>query len=88
MPRRTNTNFRTTTRVGMSVNKTSNKGFKDPDVWDPPPPMEKRPPQNNVKRTSKNISQNQSYNGRGGARTSGTGAKKGVDANGKKTFLL
>lgn len=36
MPRKTNTNFRTSTRGGMSVNK---KPYKDPDVWDPPPPM-------------------------------------------------
>jgi hypothetical protein len=83
MPRRTSNNFRTTTRVGMSVNKTSNKVFKDPDVWDPPPPLDKRPPQNNVKRTSKNISQNHTYNGR-----TKPGGKKGVDANGKKSFLL
>lgn len=36
--RRTNNNFRTSTR-GFSYNKSNNRPFKDPDVWDPPPPM-------------------------------------------------
>lgn len=35
----------------MSVNK---KPYKDPDVWDPPPPMQK--PRQPVKRVSKNVS--------------------------------
>lgn len=36
----------------MSSNK-NNKVYKDPDVWDPPPAIEKRQP---VKRPSRNIS--------------------------------
>lgn len=38
MPRRTNNNFRTSNR-GFSIQKSSSKPFKDPDVWEPPPPM-------------------------------------------------
>lgn len=36
IPKKTVSNFRTTTR-GFSMNKSSTKPFKDPDVWDPPP---------------------------------------------------
>ena len=78
--RRTSNNFRTTNR-GFSVNKSSSKPFKDPDVWEPPPPRQgnQGPP---VKRVSKNVSQSQPYNAKGKP-----GSKKGLDPNGKKTFL-
>lgn len=79
-PRRTSNNFRTTNR-GFSVNKSSTKPFKDPEVWDPPPPRPGYQGQP-VKRVSKNISQSQPYNAKGKP-----GSKKGVDPNGKKTFL-
>ena len=36
--RQTSNNFRGTKR-GFSYNKSSNKPFKDPDVWEPPPPL-------------------------------------------------
>lgn len=62
------------------MKKSTSKPFKDPDVWDPPPPVEKR--QQPVKRVSKNITQNTPYPGRGKA-----GGKKGLDPNGKKSFL-
>lgn len=77
--RRTNNNFRTSTR-GFSVNKSNNKQFKDPDVWDPPPPMQKK--QQPIKRASKNISSNLPYPSK-----NRPGAKKGLDPNGKKSFL-
>ena len=47
----TNSNFRATNRGfsakrgqqgGSMINQPYNKPFKDPDVWDSPPPLEKR----------------------------------------------
>lgn len=81
-PRRTNNNFRTSNR-GFSVNKSNSRPFKDPDVWDPPPPVDKKY-QQPVKRVSKNVSHSQQpYNAKGKP-----GGKKGLDANGKPSFLL
>lgn len=77
--RKTNNNFRTSNR-GFSYNKSSNRPFKDPDVWDPPPQVQKN--KEPIKRISKNISNNQPYPAKGRK-----GAQKGLDANGKKTFL-
>lgn len=82
MPRQTGTNFRGTSR-GFSYNKSNNKPFKDPDVWDPPPPVEKR--QQPVKRTSKNITHSPNYNIRNSKNLPGQKGKKGTD--GKKGFL-
>jgi hypothetical protein len=87
IPKRTSNNFRTTTRVGMSAIKTSNKYIKDPDVWDPPPGMDRKPPPPQAKRSSKNHSQNQTYNGRNG-KLQGRDKRVGTNSTMKKTFLL
>lgn len=79
--RRTNPNFRTSNR-GFSLNKPNQRQMKDPDVWDPPPPMDKKMNQP-VKKATKNVSYSQPYNAKGRP-----GAKKGLDANGKPSFLL
>jgi hypothetical protein len=70
----------------MSANKTSNKYIKDPDVWEQPPPLDRRPPHPQVKRTTKNQSQNQSCNGRNG-KFQGRDRRVGTNPNQKKTFL-
>ena len=53
--RNTNQNFRATNR-GFSANKPQNKQvqkqFKDPDIWDSPPPIEKRPSVQRVNKTN------------------------------------
>lgn len=51
-------------------------------MWDPPPPVEKRP-QVPVKKVPKSTSQSQPSNAKGRA-----GGKKNVDSNGKQSFLL
>lgn len=84
--RKTNNNFRTSKR-GFSIDRPNNNyPPKDPDVWDPPPPMERKPPQ--VKRVSKNLSyapQHQNLKNRQGT-LGNTKGKKNTD--GKKSFLL
>lgn len=80
-------NFRGTGR-GFSQNKSSSRPFKDPDVWDPPPPVDKRGLP--AKRVSNNLTHSPNYNIRNSKNQPGAAGrrKKGVDANGKKTFLL
>ena len=83
-PRKTGTNFRGTAR-GFSYNKSSNKPFKDPDVWEPPPPLEKK--QQPVKRVSNNITHSPNYNIRN-SKNMPKGKKGQQDPNGRKGFLL
>jgi katanin p60 ATPase-containing subunit A1 len=64
----------------MSVNKP-NKQTKDPDVWNAPPPIDKRSQLQQLKRVSKPASKNLSYNGRSGK------AQGEARMNPKKTFL-
>ena len=66
-PRKTGTNFRGTKR-GFSYNKSNNKPFKDPDVWDPP-----TPPNNQRKAQAKQWNKNPP-GGQGGAKRPGAAA--------------
>ena len=87
--RKTNTNFRATNR-GFSANKhkniqPDNQPFKDPDIWESPPPIEKR---QSVQKVSKpvNVSQNRNnYQAKNIPPTKKKGEK--VENGGKKTFL-
>ena len=68
----------------MNNKQSNNLPFKDPDVWDPPPPIERKP----VKRVSKNMSyapQHNNIKNRQGNLANNKGKKQ--DPNGKKTFL-
>lgn len=78
------------------MNKGSKKVFKDPDVWDPPPPIEKRPP---AKRISKNLSYapqnlNRNKTNQPARNKKGDGEKKGflqeryADGNGPDSNLI
>lgn len=87
MPRQTNSNFRTSNR-GFSINRSnnniSNKPYKDPDVWDSPPPVDKRQSVNKVQRPN-NYNQPASKNNQ--IKNAPNKKKPALDANGKKTFL-
>ena len=76
-PRKTGTNFRGTKR-GFSYNKSNNKPFKDPDVWDPPSPR-----QMPDKRVSKNSNNSNNYNIRS-RNNQPVKKRKSQDPNGKK----
>jgi hypothetical protein len=84
--RKTNTNFRSTNR-GFSANKPkpnnlSNQPFKDPDVWESPPKLEKRQSIQKVSKPNVNMSQNNKNH-----QVRNLPPKKKGENNGKKTFL-
>lgn len=76
--RKTKSNFRATNR-GFSANRKQNeeKPFKDPDVWDSPPPMEKR---QSVQKVGKS-------QGSKSHQVRSLPPKKKGETGGKKTFL-
>jgi hypothetical protein len=83
----TKSNFRTTNR-GFSANRpkpgsrnqAQKEPFKDPDVWESPPPMEKRQSVQKVNKINSNSNRNHQIRS--------VPAKKKADGNGeKKTFL-
>lgn len=79
----TNNHFRATNR-GFSANRNkpnsqaSKKPFKDPDVWDSPPPLEKRQSVQKVNKSNPNQRNHQIRS---------LPQKKKNEENGKKTFL-
>jgi hypothetical protein len=88
--RKTNINFRATNR-GFSANKQkqnsliTQKPVKDPDVWESPPPMEKRQSVQKVQKASSNVTTNN--NPKNLQIRNLPPKKKGGDNNEKKTFM-
>lgn len=83
--RKTNTNFRTSNR-GFSANRAKpnnpTKVIKDPDIWDSPPPIEKR--QSLLKVSKPNVS---TGHGNKNHQVRSLPPKKKGETGGKKTFL-
>jgi len=83
----TNNNFRATNR-GFSANRgkqpnlsqKANQPFKDPDIWDSPPPLEKRQSVQKVNKANNNVRNHNIRNVPGKP-------KKSDSNNEKKTFL-